>query len=92
MPIDPLQIPCFHIATPQEQDRDPDFLACKAGPGQPCTWAGRYDGVTDPLFHAERLEAAAAAQATLATANQAELHFALATETFREAILDTGLV
>lgn len=83
MNTNPLQQPCTHVATPQEADRDPMYQACSAAPGQPCVWAARYDGVTDPPFHSERLEAAA---------NAATLQSTLDTETFREAVLDTGLV
>jgi hypothetical protein len=83
MPTDPLQQPCAHLATPQERERDPDYQSCGAAQGQPCRWAARYDDVVDPPFHSERLEAAA---------SQAELQSTLDTETFREAVLDTGLV
>ena len=83
MNTDPLQQPCTHTATPQEQDRDPNYGACSAKPGQPCVWAARYDGHPDPQFHSERLEAAVA---------ETTLQSTLDTETFREAVLDTGLV
>lgn len=79
----PLQQPCTHIATPQERDRDPRYLACNADPGQPCTWATRYDGLANPPFHSERLEAAA-----LETTEDHPLD----PESFREAVLETGLV
>ncbi|HLI76282.1 MAG TPA: hypothetical protein VKV02_04995 [Acidobacteriaceae bacterium] len=79
----PLELACSHIATPQERERDPGYLACAAAPGQPCVWALRFDGVTDPPFHSERLEAG------LADTKLAE---ALDTQTFREAVLETGLV
>lgn len=83
MTPDPLQQPCLHAATPQEADRDPLYQGCAATPGQPCLWAARFDGVADPTFHTERLEAAA---------READLASTLDTETFREAILSTGLV
>ena len=83
MTTDPLQLACPHIATPQEQDRDPNYLSCNADPGQPCVWSARYDGLSDPPFHAERLEAAAAGT---------DLRDILNPEAFREAVLNTGLV
>ncbi len=79
----PLQYPCTHIATPQEHDRDPGFLCCNAQPGQPCIWAARYDGLTDPPFHSDRIEAAANGWTSQGT---------LDPESFREAVLDSGLV
>lgn len=91
MPIDPLTTPCLHVATPQELERDPDYRTCNAATGEPCRWARRYDGAANPPFHAERMESAAADQASLA-AEQGEMQSALEIETFREAVLDTGLV
>lgn len=91
MAIDPLQTACLHVATPQEQQRDPDYRTCNAQPGEPCTWAKRHDGITNPPFHAERFEGAAEAQARTA-AEQGDLQTALEAETFHEALLDTGMV
>lgn len=54
----PIDEPCFHVATLAEQQRDPNYLFCEALPGERCRWARRYDGVVDPDFHGERLEAA----------------------------------
>ena len=59
MSSSPLAHPCVHLATFQEQTRDPEYLACNAGSGEPCRWASHHDGLPQPLFHAERLEAAA---------------------------------
>ena len=95
MPIDPLTTACLHVATPQEFERDPGYRTCNAAVGEPCNWAKRYDGVVDPPFHAERIESAAADQANLIAeqaAEQRDMQSALETETFREAVLDTGLV
>jgi hypothetical protein len=88
-----IQNACTHVATPQEQERDPNYRTCNAQPGEPCTWAKRHDGLPDPVFHAERLEQAAgtAFQGQNMT-DTAALQSSLDTETFREAILDTGLV
>lgn len=83
MTPDPQQQPCLHAPTPQEHDRDPGYQGCTAQPGEPCTWAIRFDQAVNPSFHTERLEAAA---------READLASTLDTETFREAILDTGLV
>ncbi len=83
MTSSPLQQPCTHIATPQEHSRDPHYPGCNAVSGQPCLWAARYDGIPDPPFHSERLEAAA---------NQPTLHPTIDPEAFRDAILKTGLV
>ena len=83
MYTNPLQQPCSHIATPGEHDRDPNYLSCNAQPGQPCVWAARYDGVVDPLFHSERIEAAA---------NAGTPPSALDSEHFRQDVLESGLV
>ena len=91
MPIEPLQVACLHMATAEEKDRDPIYVLCGAGASQPCTWAKRYDGVEDPPFHSERLEAAMADEATKA-AEEGRLRDTLDRETFREIVLDTGLV
>ena len=79
----PLQQPCTHIATPQERNRDQHYLGCNAAPGQACLWAIRYDGLTDPPFHSERIEAGA---------NQPSLNPTLDPEAFRAAVLETGLI
>lgn len=55
----PLDVACLHFATDQELARDSGYLHCTAKAGEPCTWARRSDGVTDPPFHSERLEALA---------------------------------
>lgn len=83
MSTDPLLFACLHLPTTAEQERDPGYRGCGAQAGQACQWSRRNDGVTDPAFHAERLEAAA---------QGASLQETLDTETFREAVLDTGLV
>ena len=57
--LDPLQQPCGHAPTPEEQNRDRDYLGCMVAIGQPCLWAKRFDGVPDPAFHSERWELAA---------------------------------
>ena len=79
----PLDHPCPHISTPQELDRDPLTLSCFAGPGQPCRWAGRFDGVTDPSFHAERLETA------FRSSESGDLP---SREAFDAEVLNTGLI
>ena len=53
-----LDQPCFHLATSEEQQRDPMYQICGAEAGEACIWARRYDGVADPHLHSERLEAA----------------------------------
>jgi hypothetical protein len=83
MTLFPLDQACPHIATPQEQQRDRDYQACNAQPGQPCTWARRYDGLLNPRFHAERLEAASLAS---------PFSPAQSPERLREEALETGLV
>lgn len=77
----PLTFACPHFATSQEQQRDPTYWACNALPGQPCTWARRYDSEADPAFHSERLEQLLD---TPGTPGDAVLS--------PEAILETGLV
>lgn len=91
MTTDPLPFACTHMPTAAEHTRDPGYRGCGAQAGEPCHWARRTDGLSDPAFHAERLEAAAEPQ----TLHQNLLHdqrHDLETETFREAVLDTGLV
>ena len=83
MTLTPLQQPCSHIPTPQERDRDPRYLGCNAAPGQPCLWATRYDGLTDPPFHSERLESAAQQPLPCPPIDP---------ESFRAAILNSGLI
>ncbi len=78
----PLDHPCPHLATPQEQERDPEYRACGAPAGQTCTWARRHDGFGDPPFHSERLESAC---------NPGPVQN-LAPALLREAILESGLV
>ncbi len=56
MTLSPEDFACAHLATPQEQHRDPDYQACNAAPGEPCRWARRHDGELNPTFHSERLE------------------------------------
>ena len=51
MTPNPLAQPCLHLATPEEQTRDPQYVACNAVAFAPCVWARRYDGVADPAFH-----------------------------------------
>lgn len=86
MKNNPLTQACLHLATPEEQQRDPGYLACNAQPGQPCTWARRYDGLPNPAFHSQRIEAAVSPDATApATDTQAAT-------AFRDAVLATGLV
>ena len=82
MPVDPLTQPCAHTATPEEQHRDPGYICCNAGPGQPCLWATRHDGVNNPVFHSERLEA---------TCNPGGAPGTLSEEAFNN-LLGTGLV
>ena len=84
MSLDPLTIACTHLPTPAEQQRDPRYLACNAAPGKPCLWARRFDGLANPPFHAERLEACAARTLDNATP--------LTPEAFDAAVLATGLV
>ena len=79
----PLDQPCPHLATPQEQERDPAYQACNAPAGQPCRWARRHDGITNPTFHTERLEGALPITPQLAPEQAAA---------FRECVLETGLV
>lgn len=57
--LDPFQQPCTHAATPEEQQRDPDYRGCFAPAGTWCTWARRRDGITNPVYHSERWELAA---------------------------------
>ena len=83
MSQNPLDGPCPHIATPQEQTRDPDYLACNAVPGEPCRWGRRYDGLTNPSFHCERLEAALRAAAPGTPPNP---------DLVKAAILESGLI
>ena len=78
----PLHHTCPHTATPEEQTRDPEYLACNATPGLPCIWARRYDGVFDPPFHSERLESATPPAAMTPESR----------ERFNEEVLATGLV
>ena len=80
---DPLHLPCLHLATSQELERDPGYQACAAQPGQPCTWAQRFDGFTNPTFHTERLESAA---------NNLTPGSPLDINAIREAVLASGLV
>lgn len=79
----PLLFACAHLATPQEQQRDPRYVACNAQPGQPCTWARRYDGLVDPPFHADRLEFSSMEPAGADR---------LGADALREAVLESGLV
>ena len=83
MAIDPLTQPCAHVATLEEQRRDPTYLWCNAQPAEPCTWANRHDGLVDPPFHSERLEYAANSEGSPAT---------LSRQAFDDLVLGTGLV
>ena len=83
MSQNPLDQPCSHIATAGEQLRDRDYLACGAAPGAPCCWAQRFDGLTDPDFHSERLEAAVRSAPAAPPLDPA---------TLEAAVLNSGLV
>lgn len=56
--MNPVDVDCPHVATPEEQQRDSSYMACGAAIGQPCVWARRYDGLEPPAYHSERIEAA----------------------------------
>ncbi len=79
----PLAHPCPHPATVEERLRDRFYILCNAESGQPCHWAKRFDGLPDPPFHSERLEAALPLTGPLDTA---------ASEAFTRAVLATGLI
>ncbi len=79
----PFDYPCPHIATPEERQRDPEYLFCNASAGHPCHWAARFDGLPDPAHHTERLEAALRAAPADSTQSRA---------TLEADISETGLV
>ncbi len=83
MTLLPLDFPCPHLATPQERERDPEYGACQAQAGAPCTWARRHDGLPNPAFHSERLESAGARCLPEQDLDSAR---------FREVVLESGLV
>ena len=83
-PLNYLDVPCGHIPTPEEKERDRDYLGCFSLRGEACVWAKRFDGATDPLIHSERVEAFAA----LAAPSAAPID----TETFDRDVLETGLI
>ena len=58
MSLSPLGTACTHVASAEEQQRDPAYLFCDAQAGQPCRWANRHDGFANPSFHSDRLETA----------------------------------
>lgn len=80
---DVLRFSCPHNATAEERERDPLYLFCNAAPGEPCRWSRRFDGLADPAFHSERLEAAIPQSASASTPSHA---------TFDRAVLETGMV
>ena len=55
----PIDLDCCHAPSDAERARDRGYLGCSAKPGEACIWGKRWDGVADPPFHTERLEAAA---------------------------------
>ncbi len=79
----PIDQPCMHAPTAAEQQRDRDYLGCSAAAGESCRWAKRWDGVADPKFHSERIEAA----------SYVEPHSGQVTDqAFDQLVLDSGLV
>ncbi len=87
VPAQPWATPCSHGPTPEEVQRDPSYLGCTARAFEPCVWARRWDGVTDPAYHSERFEAAQAF-AVMASRQEAQPPYHLTDA----EVLATGLV
>ena len=78
----PLEVACCHSPTDAELERDPAYIGCMAAPGQLCKWADRADGVVNPPFHSERIEAACTGDGSPAQISEQD---------FDAAVLASGL-